>query len=140
MAEIFPNEGLDYIMGKWPKGGAVEATMDLRLFSSHSATTVIGTAEGTAQITQSAWTNYAAKTLGTATWGAQSAHASGRSTTYPQVNMGTCGATGGTVNGFYITGNSGSVCVCMANFDDATAVVLMQNDIIRVTPTLVFGP
>ena len=140
MAEIFPDVGIDYIMQYWPKGGGAAEQLKLRLFSSHTATTVITSGQGTANITESAWTNYVPVTLGTATWGAQAAGSpNGRKTTYPQVTMGTCGAASGTINGAYITDNGGGTVVCMMNFDDLTAVPLQPNDIIRVTPTLNFG-
>lgn len=136
MAEIFPDEGLDWIMNQWLHNVAAPEDMELRLFSSQSATTVITSAQGTADITECAWTNYASQTLGSATWGAQAAGSGGRKSTYPQVTFPTCGATGGTANGFYITNSVGGTCVCAANFDDTTAVVLQSGDIIKVTPTV----
>lgn len=49
------------------------------------------------------------------------------------------GATGATINGFFITttGAPGAAnLIAQANFDDVTAVVLATNDIIKVTPSV----
>jgi hypothetical protein len=139
MAAIFPDEGLDVVLGQWPKNATRLTTADLRLFTSQSASTVITHAQTAANITQTTYTSYAAQSLATATWGAQSEYSStlGRQTTYPQVTFPTVGATGATINGFYIT-TGATVCICQANFDDTTAVVLATNDIIKVTPTVAF--
>lgn len=139
MAEIFPDEGLAHILGVWPKGTiAPQATYKLKCFSNFSATTVMGTAQGTADITQSAWTNYSAQSIGSAAWGAVSAAGGTSTITAAQQNMGTCGATGGTVNGFYITTSDDTKVICMANFDDLTAVVMQENDILKITPSIAF--
>jgi hypothetical protein len=139
MAAIFPDEGLDVVLGQWPKNATRLTTADLRLFTSQSASTVITHAQTAANITQTTYTSYAAQSLATATWGAQSEYSStlGRQTTYPQVTFPTVGATGATINGFYIT-TGATVCICQANFDDTTAVTLATNDIIKVTPTVAF--
>jgi hypothetical protein len=84
---------------------------------------------------------YASQALATATWGAQSEYSTtlGRQTTYPQVTFPTVGATGATINGFYIsTGSAPVVCIAQANFSDTTAVTLATNDVIKVTPTVAF--
>ena len=62
----------------------------------------------------------------------------GRQQTYPQVTFPTVGATGATINGFYITNNGHTICIGQANFDDVTAVVLATNDVIKVTPTFAY--
>jgi len=41
MAEIFPNEGLDYILGVIPKAGTTPTTLYLGLFTSQTASTVL---------------------------------------------------------------------------------------------------
>ena len=38
----------------------------------------------------------------------------------------TVGASGATINGFYITNNGHTICIGQANFDDVTAVVLVD--------------
>lgn len=143
MAQILPDTGLDNILTVVPKGSATIATMYLGLFSSQTASTVITHTQTGTNITESAWTNYARQALAAATWGALAEYSStlGRITTYPQVSFPACGVTGGTVNGFTIVITNAAPgatnMLGQANFDDATAVVLAQNDIIRVTPSLV---
>jgi hypothetical protein len=51
------------------------------------------------------------------------------------VTFPTVGATGATINGFYIT-TGATVCIAQANFSDTTAVTLATNDVLKVTPTL----
>lgn len=138
MAEIFPDEGLDAILTIYPKGGAYTSPLNLALFTSQTATTVITSGQTFANITETAYTSYARQSLAAATWGAVGAGTGGRKTTYPQVTFPTCGATGSTINGFYITNNGHTVCICQANFDDGLAVVLAQNDIIKVTPAITY--
>ena len=51
----------------------------------------------------------------------------------------TVGGTGATLNGVFITdilSTTGDVLIGAANFDDLTAVVLLTNDIIKVTPAV----
>lgn len=141
MAEIFPDEGLDKILGIFPKGTATDTTLGLHLFTSQTASTVITSGQGEANITEANFTNYAAQSLAAATWGAIAAGTGGRKTTYPQVTFPTCGSTGNTINGWYITDDSSSptLAVCVANFSDTTAVTLTENDVIRVTPTVQYN-
>ena len=138
MAEIFPDEGLDIILGIFPKGGTYTSPLQLALFTSQTATTVITSAQTIANITETVYTSYARQPLAAATWGAQGAGTGGRKSTYPQVTFPTCGATGATINGFHITDNGVLKAVCQANFDDGLATVLALNDIIRVTPAITF--
>lgn len=140
MAEIFPDEGLDVVIGQWPKADTRLSTTYLCLFSSQTASTVISSGQTMANVTESAWTSYARQSLAAATWGAQAAGTGGRKTTYTQITFPTVGVTGGTVNGFFIndSASAGKV-ICQANFDDVTAVVLATNDVIKVTPTVQFN-
>lgn len=143
MASVLPDEGLDLILTCVPIGNANAApiqTQKLRLFSNFTAATVGTRSQTYSAYTESAWTNYAAQTLTGSTWGALADDATGtggRKTTYPQVTFPTCGASGGTVNGFYISNPSATfITIAAANFDDTTAVVMASGDVIKVTPTL----
>lgn len=138
MAEIFPDEGLDAILGIFPKGGTYTSPLQLALFTSQSASTVITSGQTIANITETTYTSYARQALAAATWGAQGAGTGGRKSTYPQVTFPTVGATGATINGFYITNNGVTVAICQANFDDGLASVLATNDIIKVTPAMTY--
>jgi len=146
MAEILPDEGLDLMMGQFPKNDTRITALSLCLFKSQSATTVITGGQTVSAITETTYTAYARQSLATATWGAQgvtSPSTDGRKITYPQVTFPTVGATGDTVNGFFIgwdTGAGGVTtptrCFGQANFDDLTAVALVTNDVLKVTPSL----
>ena len=138
MAQMMPDEGLDIVLGQIPKDTAkYTSPLNLALFTSQTASTVITHAQTIANITETVYTNYARQSLAAATWGAVAERPTnlGRQSTYPQVTFPTCGATGATLNGFYITNNGHTICLGQANFDDVTAVVLAENDIIKVTPT-----
>lgn len=141
MAQMLPDEGLDIILGQFPKDTAkYTSPLNLCLFTSQTATTVITHAQAFANITETVYTNYVRQSLAAATWGAIAERPTnlGRQTTYPQVTFPTCGATGATINGFYVTNNAHTIAVGQANFDDGLAVVLALNDIIKVTPTLAY--
>jgi hypothetical protein len=138
MAAIFPDEGLDVWLGQWPKNDTRETSSNLCLFTSQTATTVITHAQAFANVTETTYTSYARQAMATATWGALSEYSStlGRQTTYPQVTFPTVGASGATINGFHITNTANTKVVAQANFTDLTAVPLLTNDVIKVTPTV----
>lgn len=142
MAAIFPDTGLDIFLGQFPKNATRLTSVFLGLFTSQTASTVITHAQTGSNVTETAFTNYAQQTLATATWGAQAEYLTtlGRVTTYPQVTFPTVGATGATINGFFILSTNAapgaSNLIAQANFDDVTAVVLALNDIIKVTPSI----
>jgi hypothetical protein len=138
LAEIFPDEGLDLILGVIPKGGTTPATTYLTLFTTFTASTV-----GTAGQTRSAYTEpsggaFARQSIAAASWGAQGAGTGGRLTTAAQVTFPTATAVWGTINGFALgdTSTAGSGKLYFAcNFDDVTSVTVNTNDIVKVTPT-----
>ena len=140
MAQMCPDEGLDLWLGQFPLNTAkYTSPLKLKLFTSQTASTVITHAQTIANITETTYTSYAEQSLAAATWGALAERPTnlGRQTTYPQVTFPTVGASGATINGFYITNNGGTVLFPgQANFDDTTAVPLLTNDVIKVTPTI----
>jgi hypothetical protein len=140
MAQMLPDEGLDFWLGQYPGNDTRNTTSYLRLFTSQTASTVITHAQNLSNITETTYTSYAAQSLATATWGAAAERPTnlGRQRTYPQVTFPTVGASGATINGFYITPDTGppTKVVGQANFDDVTAVPLLTNDVIKVTPTI----
>lgn len=140
MPEIFPDEGLDVVLGQWPKDTLRLSTTYLCLFTSQTASTVMTSGQTLANVTETTYTNYARQALAAATWGAAAAGTGGRKTTYPQVTFPTVGATGATINGFFIGDASPPTkVIAQANFDDVTAVVLATNDIIKVTASVQFN-
>jgi len=136
-----PDEGLDFILGQFPFNTAkYTSPLNLALFTSQTASTVITHAQTFANITETTYTSYARQSLAAATWGAAAERPTnlGRQQTYPQVTFPTVGASGATINGFYITNNGHTICIGQANFDDVTAVTLLTNDVIKVTPTFAY--
>jgi hypothetical protein len=140
MAEIFPDEGLDIVLGQWPLQATRLTTTYCCLFTSQTASTVITSVQTVANIVETTYTSYARQSMAGATWGAAAAGTGGRKTTFPQMTFPTVGTTGATINGFFIGDASPPTkCIAQANFDDVTAVVLATGDIIKVTPTVQFN-
>jgi hypothetical protein len=141
VAQMMPDEGLDIILGQFPFNTAkYTSPLNLCLFTSHTATTVITHAQTLSSITETVYTNYVRQSLAAATWGAAAERPTnlGRQQTYPQVTFPTVGATGATINGFHITDNANAKAIGQANFDDGLAVVLALNDVLKCTPTLAY--
>ena len=138
MAQICPDEGLDVILGQFPLATAkYTSPLHCGLFKSQTATTVITHAQTLSSITATTYTSYAVQDLAAATWGTIYERPTnlGRQVTYPQLTFPTVGASGDTVNGFYILDNASAKAIGQANFDDLTAVALLTNDILKLTPT-----
>jgi hypothetical protein len=140
MAQMCPDEGLDLWLGQFPLATVkYTSPLQLALFTSQTASTVITHAQTLSNVTETTYTSYARQALAAATWGALAERPTnlGRQTTYPQVTFPTVGASGATSNGFHITNNGYTVLFPgQANFDDVTAVPLLTNDVIKVTPTM----
>lgn len=143
MAAIFPDEGMDTILGIFPKSGAVLSTLYLCLFTSQTATTVIAHNQALANITESAYTGYARQALAAATWGAiaEVGSSTGRITTYPQVAFpANTGGAATAINGFFLgDAATPTKCIAQANFNDGVATTLQTNDVIKVTPSIQFN-
>lgn len=146
MSEIFPDEGLDYCLGVVFDALAQDTTFFVGLFTSQSATTVPArTATGGASPTgwtEANFTNYARQAISAGAWGSPATNGSGRKIIGPQVTFPTGGASGNTVNGFFIATNSasgaGDTVIYFANFDSGVARVLVTGDIEKVTPAAQF--
>lgn len=136
MAEIYPDEGLDIVLGQFPKNDTRLSTTYLCLFTSQTASTVITSGQTLSNVTETTYTSYARQSLAAATWGSAAAGTGGRKSTYPQVTFPTVGASGATINGYFIgDATPPTKVIAQANFDDLAAVPLNTNDVIKVTPT-----
>lgn len=130
MAEIFPSEGLDLILGIVPKGGTNVSTTYMGLFTSFTQSTVGTHGQGRSAYTEPGGGAYARQNVTAASWGANAdggggAGAEGRKTTASQVTFPTATASWGAVNGFFLADTSASAAGSLyfaANFDDVTAV------------------
>lgn len=144
MAEIFSNEGLDWLIGKVPKGGAAITNVYLGCFTSATASTVpaatavLATLTG---VTEATWTNYARQAVPIADWGANAAGTpDGRKTTAAQKTFPAVGATvGGANNGLLLADAlTAGIGIAYANFDEG-AWSPAVGDILKVTPTWQYG-
>lgn len=150
MAEVFTDIGLDYMLGIFPKNGAGPATLYIGLFTGATASTtpaasIVGGASPSGW-TEATGTGYARQAIAAASWGSPvaSSSPSGRKVTAGQVTFPAVGSGGwGTINGFFISTHSSSVSgdtpIFFANFDDLTGIPSAQSDVIKITPTIVYG-
>jgi hypothetical protein len=144
MAEIFPDEGLDWLLGIATGNTAAPTNLYLGMFTSQTGSTVpargavLATQTG---VTEAAFTNYARITIAPGDWGAASTNGNGRVRTAAQKSFAAVGASGETVTGFFIATTSGvgtGVAVFYANFDDTTANTLTTGDTQKITPSMQF--
>jgi len=145
MAEIFPDEGLDFILDTLFKGGTQDTSLYLGLFTSQTATTAPArTATGGASPsgwTEATGTSYARQAIATGDWGAYATNGNGRKSACAQKTFPAAGAGGwGTVNGYFIATNSasgaGDKVLLFANFDDGLAETINAGTVIKVTPSV----
>lgn len=156
MAETFSAEGLDLLLGIFPRGGTNLTTTYLGLWTGPgSASTVTGmgaavlsTYTSVAEVTIGTW-GYARQSIAAASWGAQAAGAGaasgGRQTTAAQVSYAAATAAYATaINGFFLcnaAAHGSEIGIFYANFDDVTAIAsLALGDIIKITPTFGLTP
>lgn len=155
MAEIFPNEGLDYILGVIPKAGTTPTNLYLFLFKGGTASTVpaatatIGTMGGTfAEVTTTDYPGYARVAVASTDWGSAGADTiwsqSVRAVTAAQKSFAaaTSAATpSAAINGFGLaSASTAGVALMYSNFDDTTGISsLALGDIIRVTAKFGLG-
>jgi hypothetical protein len=161
MADEFPDEGLDVILGVFPRGGTIPANLYVGLFTGGSASTVptsaatiaamTGTfAEVTTGSAPTGWPSYLRQAIASTTsgWGAPGAQTiwsvTGRGVVGGQVSFPTpvaAYAPTNPVNGFFIADASTSGhAIYYSNFSDTTGVAgLAIGDVIKVTPTFGYG-
>lgn len=146
MAEIFPDEGLDYLLGLVPKGGTTPTTLYLGLFTSQTASTVpanTAVLSTPAGITEAAYTGYARVAVASTDWGSIStqtvwSQTGARGVTAAQKSFPAATAAYATaINGFFLaSASTAGVCVFASNFSDTTAIASMAiGDVIKVTAT-----
>jgi hypothetical protein len=141
MAYMWPDEGLDLLLGQHPADATRLTTIYLCLFTSQTATTVITHAQTLSNVTETTYTNYARQALVNSGWGAAAEVSgnAGRQRSFSQITFPTVGASGATINGAFLgDATPPTKVLAQANFDDLTAVVLVTNDVIKVTPTVAY--
>jgi hypothetical protein len=131
MAEIVPDEGLDYLLGIAFKAGTVDTTLFLGLFTSQTASTCPArTATGGAS--PSGWTEmtassgtYARIAIATGDWGAAATNGNGRRIALSAAKQFTGFVGAAAANGFFVATNSasgsGDTMICFSNFDSGAA-------------------
>jgi hypothetical protein len=147
MAENLTDEGLDYMLGVLFKGGTVDTTLYLGLFTSASASTVPArTATGGAS--PSGWTemsassgSYARIAIATGDWGSAATNGSGRRISLSSAKQFTGFVGAAAANGYFIATNSasgaGDTIIGFSNFDSGVArTFATTSDQLNVTPRI----
>ena len=149
MGETFTNEGMDLIMGVFPKNGTNLANTYVGLFTGPGTASSVTAMQAavlatSTNITEASPGGYARQAMAASGWGAQAAGtgaaASGRQSTGAQLSFpAASGAYATAINGFFLANAvSAGISIFVANFDDVTAIAsLALGDIVKITP--VFG-
>lgn len=149
MAEIVPDEGLDYLLGVAFKAATQLSNVYLGLFTSQTASTVpantavLATATG---VTEAAYTGYARVAIPTSDWGSAATQTIWSQTvraltaaqkTFPVPTV----VYNVAINGFLIASAlTGGVALLYSNFSDSTAIAsLAIGDQVKVTPQFGLG-
>lgn len=149
MAEIFPDEGLDYLLNLAFRGAAQDTTLFVGLFTSQTPTTVPArTATGGAS--PSGWTemsassgSYARQAIATGDWGSPATNGDGRRIALSAAEVFTGFVGAAAANGFFIATNSasgaGDTILFFANFDSGVArTFATTGDELELTPRVQF--
>ena len=147
MAEIFPDEGLDYLLGIVPKNGTNLTNTYCGLFINMTASTVPAAsavlATQTAVTETSGW-GYVRVAHAATAWGVAGAQTiwsqAGRGVVGAQLSFAAASAAyAAAINGFFLSATSGAgtgPALFYSNFNDTTAIAsLALGDIIKITPT-----
>lgn len=149
MADIFPDEGLDWILGVVPKGGTAPANLYMLLFQGFTGSTVPGSTAVLAThtgVTEPSFTGYGRVTCAAAIWGTAAAdtiwtvacrRVTGSQQTFPTAT----GTQATAIDGFgFASASSGGVGIYYSNFDDTTSIPSVAiGDVIKVTPKFGFA-
>lgn len=131
MAEIFPDEGLDYLLGIAFKGATVDTTLFMGLFTSQTPSTVPAR-NATGGAVPSGWTemgassgSYARVAVATGDWGAAATNGNGRRIALSAAKQFTGFVGDADANGFFLATASapgaGDTIVYFSNFDSGVA-------------------
>lgn len=142
MAEVFPQEGLDYLLQSIPRSSQPPSYLWLGLFVTQSATTVIAPTQGLGVVTEPSGFGYVRGTIPATAWGAPTFYPSGRIVTASLISLPTADGVWGSVNGFFLSPTSGvgqGVLVYQANFDDNSQLPVATFDRVSVQPAIKFS-
>lgn len=150
MASIFPDEGLDYLLGIAFKGGTADTTLYVGLFTSQTPSTVPArTATGGAS--PSGWTEmsassgtYSRQAIATGDWGAAATNGDGRRIALSAAEVFTGFVSAADANGFFIAtasaSGAGDTILYFANFDSGVARPFATvADELELTPRVQFN-
>lgn len=82
--------------------------------------------------TEANFTNYVQKTIARTDWSEPTTNASGSGESSVSVQSWTCGASGNTVYGYYVVGETSNIVLWAEKFDSARTLV--NSSILNITP------
>lgn len=131
MAIVVPNVGEIELLAKMLKAALdVDENYTLKLYKN-DYTPVQGSTD--ANFTEATFTNYTAKTLTRANWGAPTTVSNKASSTYSVQQSWTCGASGETIYGYYVMGADSDVLLWAERFADP--IPMSNTFVLNLTPT-----
>jgi hypothetical protein len=141
-AEILTDEGLDVILGIFPKNGTNLATMYMALFTAFTATTVGTNTSVADNYTEPTDSAYARVAVPSTDWGAPAAGTGGRKVTSAQKSFPAANANyGSAVNGYWFANQlsaTGDKSIGASNFAEGAATP-SAGDVLRVTADFQFN-
>lgn len=149
MADILPAEGLDYLLGRVPRGGTAPTNLYLLLFTSQTANTVPGATavlSTSTGVTEASFPGYARVAIPSSDWGSPDDatiwSATVRAVAASERSFAPASGSSSTpINGFGLASAlTGGVALYYSNFDDTTAIAsLALGDVIKITPSFGLG-
>ena len=141
MGAIFPDQGVDFFLGVFPRSACAygACSLYLGLFTSQTASAVVTRTQTIADITEptAGVSAYDRQRLSASNWGAPSTSGAGRKVSHSQVTFPTAGGAWGTINGFFVaTACSSGSMLYQSNFDDQTPITVNNGDVVKVTPAM----
>lgn len=163
MADLFPDEGLDWLLGIVPKNGTNATQTFLGLYTATGGTSTpqnnavlsaqtITNGLGCKEVSTVQWSTYIRITVPSGSWGAQSASTvwstsgrivtSGAACVFPAPS-GAYNPSPDSLAGFFLSNNSipnQGIGIYYSNFSDSSLIASMAiGDVVKVTPTFGFG-
>jgi len=132
MALITTDEGELELLDKMLKDAlSVDESYTLKLFKNDYTPVAASTG---VSFTEATFTNYVAKTLTRAGWGAATTISNAASSTYGSAQTWTCGASGEIIYGYYIVATTSAKVLWAERF--ATPRTLASTDVLSITPVI----
>lgn len=130
MPIVVANSGENLLLDAALRLGTTAEALTLKLYSNNYTPVATSTAGA---FTESSFTGYTSKSLARASW-STAATVSNKAVSSYAVQSWSCGATGGTVYGYYVVGTTSGTLYWAERF--GTTRTLANGDVLNVTPSI----